>query len=131
MATTEAQVRAYLEPEEPNYKAAAAALGAEALPVLETLVQGADPLLASKAAYLASLVPDERAARVLEQASRSEHATVRVAAAAGLQKLADLDDPQIERRFQETRDVTFGLTHSSDARAPAIPCSTCHRLSRA
>ena len=46
----EAQVRKYLDPEEPDYKAAAAALGAEALPVLESLVRGADPLLASKAA---------------------------------------------------------------------------------
>ena len=88
MATTEAQVRAYLDPEEPNYTAAAAALGPDALPVLEALVQEADPLLASKAAYLASLIPDERAARVLEQAAHSRHATVRVAAAAGLQKRA-------------------------------------------
>ena len=85
MATTEAQVRAYLEPEEPNYPAAAAALGAEALPVLDTLVRGGDPLLASKAAYLASMIPDEQAARVLEQAARSAHPTVRVAAAAGMQ----------------------------------------------
>jgi hypothetical protein len=86
----EAQVRKYLDPEEPDYKAAAAALGAEALPVLESLVREAEPLLASKAAYLASLIPDEQATRVLEQAARSDHATVRVAAAAGLQKRADV-----------------------------------------
>jgi len=92
MATTQAQVRAYLDPEEPDYKAAAAALGPEALPVLEALVQGADPLLASKAAYLASLIPAERAARVLEQAARSAHPTVRVAAAAGLQKQPEVTD---------------------------------------
>jgi len=92
MATTEAQVRAYLDPEEPNYTAAAAALGPEALPVLEALVQDADPLLASKAAYLVSLIPDARAARVLEQAAQSPHPTVRVAAAAGLQKQPDVAD---------------------------------------
>jgi hypothetical protein len=90
MATTEAQVRAYLEPEEPNYPAAAAALGAEALPVLETLVRGADPLLASKAAYLASMIPGDQAARVLEEAARSAHPTVRVAAAAGMQTNLDV-----------------------------------------
>jgi hypothetical protein len=87
---TEAQVRKYLDPEEPDYKAAAAALGADALPVLEMLVQGSDPLLASKAAYLASLIPDDEAARVLEQAARSDDPTVRVAAAAGLQKRSDV-----------------------------------------
>lgn len=92
MPTTEAQVRAYLEPEEPNYQAAAAALGAEALPVLESLIQNADPLLASKAAYLASMIPGEQAARALEQAARSDHPTVRVAAAAGLRKRSDLSD---------------------------------------
>lgn len=88
MAITEAQVRAHLEPEEPDYPAAAA-LGAEALPVLERLVRDADPLLASKAAYLASLIPDDRADRVLAEAARSEHPTVRVAAAAGLRKRPD------------------------------------------
>jgi hypothetical protein len=92
MPTTEAQVRAYLEPEEPNYQAAAAALGAEALPVLESLIQSADPLLASKAAYLASMIPGEQAARAMEQAARSDHPTVRVAAAAGLRKRSDLSD---------------------------------------
>ena len=92
MATTEAQVRAYLDPEEPDYTAAAAALGPEALPVLEALVQDADPLLASKAAYLVSLIPDARAAHVLEQAAQSPHPTVRVAAAAGLQKQPDVAD---------------------------------------
>lgn len=83
---TETQVRKYLDPEEPDYPAAAAALGVEALPVLETLVQRGDPLLASKAAYLASLIPHEHAARVLEQAAQSDHPTVRIAAAAGLQR---------------------------------------------
>src|SRR5688500_13669650 len=92
MAMNEARVRAHLEPEEPNYKAAAADLGPEALPILEALVVGSDPLLASKAAYLASLIPGDEAARVLETASRSDHPTVRVAAAAGLQKRPDVSD---------------------------------------
>jgi hypothetical protein len=92
MPTTHAQVRAYLEPEEPDYTAAAAALGPDALPALEALVQDVDSLLASKAAYLASLIPDERAARVLEQAAQSRDATVRVAAAAGLQRRPEVTD---------------------------------------
>lgn len=91
MTTTEARVRKHLDPEEPNYSAAAAELGPEALPILETLVQSADPLLASKAAYLASLIPDAEADRVIEQAARSEHATVRIAAAAGLRSRPDME----------------------------------------
>ena len=91
MATSEARVRKYLDPEEPNYSVAAAELGPDALPVLAALVQGADPLLASKAAYLASLIPDADADRVMEQAARSEHATVRVAAAAGLRSRPDAE----------------------------------------
>lgn len=90
MAVTEAEVRKHLDPEEPNYPAAAAALGAEALPVLERLVSASDPLLASKAAYLAALIPDPAAARVLEIAAGSPEATVRVAAAAGAQRRPEL-----------------------------------------
>ena len=90
MAVSEAEVRKYLDPEEPNYPKAAAALGAEALPVLERLVSEGDPLLASKAAYLASLIPDPGASRVLDAAARSPEATVRVAAAAGAQRRPEL-----------------------------------------
>ncbi len=92
MSTTDTQVRAYLEPDEPNYPAAVAALGAQALPALESLAQGPDPLLASKAVYLASLIPDPRAVRVLEQAAHSDHVTVRIAAAAGLPQQPDVSD---------------------------------------
>jgi hypothetical protein len=90
MAVSEAEVRKYLDPEEPNYAKAAAALGADALPVLERLVSEGDPLLASKAAYLASLIPHPEAARVLDVASRSPEVTVRVAAAAGAQRRPEL-----------------------------------------
>jgi hypothetical protein len=86
MPVTEEQVRAQLEKEEPDYTAAAQ-LGPDALPVLEKLVRGPDPLLASKAAYLASMIPDSRAAKVLEAAAQSPHVTVRVAAAAGLKHM--------------------------------------------
>ena len=86
MPVTDEQVRAQLEKEEPDYPAAAQ-LGPDALPVLEKLARGADPLLASKAAYLASMISHAGAAKVLEAAAQSPHPTVRVAAAAGLQKM--------------------------------------------
>lgn len=93
MATTMEDVRAHLDPEEVDYEAAAL-LGPDALPVLDQLVHGDDPMLASKAAYLASLIPGDQRAAILADAAASPLATVRVAAASGL---ANLDEPQAER----------------------------------
>jgi hypothetical protein len=87
MAVTMKNVRAALDPEEPDYKAAAA-LGAEAIPHLRALVAGDDPMLASKAAYLASLIGAEGAGDVLLAAAESPHEAVRVAAADGARNLA-------------------------------------------
>lgn len=86
MAVSMEDVRRVLDPEEPNY-AKVAQLGPEALPLLGQLVRGADAMLASKAAYAASLVGEEGHG-VLEAAARSENAAVRVAAAAGARNLA-------------------------------------------
>jgi len=86
MAVTMQDVRAVLDPEEPDYEFASL-LGPEALPHLETLVRGDDPMLASKAAYLAGLLDDERSADVVNQAGQSDDATVRVAAAAAARHL--------------------------------------------
>lgn len=83
MPVTMKQVRACLDPEEPNYPESAK-LGAEAVPHLKKLVAGADAMLASKAAYLASLIPVESSLEVLENAARHGDATVRVAAAAAM-----------------------------------------------
>lgn len=86
MAIAFEQVRAALIPEEPNYQSAAA-LGAEALPHLKSMVEGGEPLLAAKAAYLASLIDDEHAIDVLLAAATNPEPTVRVAAAAGTRNL--------------------------------------------
>lgn len=86
MTITLEQVRAALEPEEPNYERAAR-FGPEALPHLQTLIRTGDAMLASKAAYLAGVIRDEGSAEVLKEAARSEHPTVRVAAAAAARHL--------------------------------------------
>ena len=87
MAITLEQVRAALEPEEPDYKKAAKNLGTEALPHLERLITGDHPMLASKAAYLAGIIGTEQSVSVLERAARSGDASVRIAAAAAVQNL--------------------------------------------
>ena len=90
MTVTVTDVRAHLDPEEPDY-ASAALLGPAALPVLDELVRGDAPLLAAKATYLASLIPGEQQPSVLAAAATSAEPTVRVAAAAGLRNLAESD----------------------------------------
>src|SRR5215211_7960781 len=80
-------VRAALDPEEPDY-AKAAKLGAGAVPHLEALVNSGDMMLASKAAYLASLIKDNRGADVVQTAAQSDDPAVRVAAAAAASNLS-------------------------------------------
>jgi HEAT repeat protein len=74
--------------EEPDY-ADASRLGPDALPHLQQIAESSDPMLASKATYLASLIEDDRAVSVLETAAHRDDATVRVAAAAGVANLGN------------------------------------------
>lgn len=98
MATRE-QVLDYLLDEEPDYRAAAKALGTEALPVLDELTATAEPLLASKAIRLASEIGSPRAWEVIEHAAaRERDPTVRVAAASALRRLA-AHEPRDEIAF--------------------------------
>jgi hypothetical protein len=87
MATTMEQVRAVLDPDEPDYEKGAAELGPDAIPHLQALVKGDDPMLASKAAYLASLIKSDASADVVREAAGSNVETVRVAAAAAARNL--------------------------------------------
>jgi HEAT repeat protein len=82
-------VRAYLDAEEVDYPAASL-LGAGALPHLQHLVRGDDPMLAAKATYLASLIAGPEQGEILSEAAASDITTVRVAAASAL---GNLDEP--------------------------------------
>jgi hypothetical protein len=86
MAVTMNDVKAALDPEEPNYEKAAK-LGAEALPHLEALVSSGDTMLASKATYLASLIKDDKSSDIISAAAQSDDPVVRVAAAAAASNL--------------------------------------------
>lgn len=88
MALTKERVRAELEKEEPDYTRAAG-LGPEALPHLRELAQEEDPMIASKAVYLAGLIEGEPADRLLEQAASSDDPRIRVAAAAAARHRSD------------------------------------------
>jgi len=97
MPVTMEQVHFALLPEEPDY-VAAAALGPEAMPLLQELVAGGDPELATKAASLAGLIDDPGAPDVLHAAASSDHPSARVAAAhATRQMSAELAAPVLTR----------------------------------
>lgn len=82
MALDMQQVKAALDPEEPDYPKAAKQLGADALPHLEKIIGGSDTSLAAKATYLAGLIGGERSVPAVTKAARSNQAVVRIAAAA-------------------------------------------------
>ncbi len=90
MAVQMRDVLAVLEPDEPDYQAAAA-LGPEALPHLEELVRADDLMLASKATYAASLLEGNQGQHVIAVAAQHSDSTVRVAAAAAARNLPPSD----------------------------------------
>jgi hypothetical protein len=104
MAVTLEQVLEVLSPEEPDYSAAER-LGSQALPHLNSLVTGSDPMLASKAAYLASLIQSDQSADVLQIAAQSEDPIVRVAAAAGIRNLNQIAANQISLMLLDDTDI--------------------------
>ena len=88
MAVTLQRVRALLDVDEPDYTEAAK-LGADALPHLEKLVQAGDPMLASKAVYLASLIGGDASVDIVAAGAASHDPRVRVAAAAALRNMPE------------------------------------------
>jgi len=82
MVVTMQQVLDALNSFEPDYSEAEI-FGSEALPHLEVLVKTAEPLLASKAACMASMIQDTRSVNILMECTKSEYREVRVAAAIG------------------------------------------------
>ncbi|CRK58700.1 hypothetical protein [Alloactinosynnema sp. L-07] len=103
MAITFEQVRAALIPEEPNYQSAAA-MGAEALPHLKSMVEGGEPMLAAKAAYLASLIDDDGVVDILLAAAANPDPSVRVAAASGTGNLASSRAEVVQATLAEDKD---------------------------
>lgn len=104
MVVTMQQVLDALNPEEPNYHIAAK-LGPDAIPHLENLVKSREPMLASKAAYLASLIQDKGAADVLKAAAKHGNPIVRVAAAAGVRNLDPAAASEVLTLLKDDQDA--------------------------
>lgn len=105
MAVTIEQVREILTRDEPNYMEAAQ-LGPEAIPHLQKLLGEADPLLASKATYLASMINSDQAVDVVKEAAVSEYAEVRAAAAAATRNLPQTPVTDVLSSLLDDGDVS-------------------------
>jgi hypothetical protein len=122
MSITMKDVRTQLEPDEPDY-AKAAQLGPNAIPYLKELVNGEDIMLASKAAYLASLIKNENSISILENAARNSQPVVRVAVASGLRNLSEENADRVSNLLIEDRDVgvrKVTVKSISQFRSPAL-----------
>jgi HEAT repeat protein len=111
------QVKAALDPEEPDYAKAAKQLGADALPHLEKIIGGSDTSLAAKATYLAGLIGGVRSVPAVAKAARSTQAVVRIAAAAAAAHLpAQHSDAVL---LQLVDDADHGVQKLAMRSAPA------------
>jgi hypothetical protein len=105
MALTMKDVRAALDPEEPRYEESAARLGPEALPLLEEVIREGDPMLASKAVYLAAMIGGGKSAGVLSEVARSGEVVLRVAAAGAARHLGPEHAERILDELVDDDDV--------------------------
>ena len=104
MSVTLNEVRAFLDPDEPNYSQAAT-LGEDALPHLQKLATGTDPLLAAKAVYLASLISAPESLEILKQAAVSAEPTVRISAAAGFRNISGRKGSKVLTALSKDEDA--------------------------
>ena len=117
------QVKAWLDSEEPDYPGAARALGAAALPALTELIRGNDLALASKATYLASLIPHPGAADALRAAQARSEPLMRVAAASGIRNLDPAHGEQLFEALHRDPDAgvrKVALRSAAGLNSPAV-----------
>lgn len=104
MAVTMQDVRRWLDAEEPDYPGARAKLGSGALPHLAALAAGGDLALASKAVYLASLIPGAKSVELLLAAHARGEPVLSVAAASGIRNLTPARAAQVFERLHADPD---------------------------
>jgi HEAT repeat protein len=120
MPVTMKDVLAEIDRDEPDYSRIAA-LGPEALPHLDMIVEAQDPLRAAKAAYAASLIGGEESVTLLRKAAEHRDPQVRIAAAHGFRN----------QPSAAPTDVLEGLLGDSDAGVRKIAVGTAGVLGRA
>ena len=118
MAVEMEQVKAALDPEEPDYAGAVKGLGPDALPHLERIITGDHTGLAAKAAYLAGLIGTDKCLPAMNKAAASGQAVVRLAAAAAAQYMPD--EYRDSLVLQLVDDADAGVQKVAMRSAPAL-----------
>ena len=118
MAVEMEQVKAALEPEEPDYPGAVKSLGTDALPHLERIITGDQTGLAAKAAYLAGLIGTDKCVPAMNKAAASGQAVVRMAAASAAKHLPE--EYRDSLVLQLVDDVDVGVQKLAMKSAPAV-----------
>lgn len=122
MAVTREDVLARLAPEEPDYQAAAAALGQEATPVLVALVAEGDEFLVARVVSLAGTIGGACAEQVIEAARRHRSPLVRIQVAAAARTLPAATLPGVVLPLLADEDVSvrkYALDAAAASRGPA------------
>jgi hypothetical protein len=113
------ELREELEADEPDYAALAARFGPAAIVFLEQLARFNDPMIAPKAIYLAALIPDALAARIVLEAARHQDPRWKVAAAAAAADLNPADASAVVELL--LKDADPGVRKTAVQSAPPQP----------
>lgn len=112
------KLKSVLGADEPDYAALAKEFGSEAVPYLDTLAKTKDPLMASKAVYLSSLISDSRSIDILSNAAKDPKPEVRIAAASGASNIvitADRIGLLADVNLTKVEEVLSLLRNDSDS----------------
>ena len=115
MALSIEQLRTLLDPDEPNYATMATLLAPDDIPGLTTLVNGKDQMLASKAAYAMTLIPDASVLETVRAAANNPNPVVRIAFASGLRNLGEYDVDGVVTQLLEDEDPGVRKTATNTA----------------
>ena len=121
MALSKEELRLLLSNEEPNYPEIAAKIDADSIPALDALSTDADIMTATKAVYLASLLPNANAHAVVTKASKSANALLKIAAASALVNLPDATKYKIAEKLITDADVSVQKLVINSVQTTASP----------
>ncbi|CCH52338.1 hypothetical protein BN8_01332 [Fibrisoma limi BUZ 3] len=132
MALSPTELRLRLSSDEPDYAQLAQLIDGSDVSVLLQLANDPDPMLASKAVYLASLLPNPQAHDIVVTASNSPRALVRIASASALVNLPDEVRYPIADRLIDADDVSVKklAIKAVEQAAPAALKQKLDRMSR-
>lgn len=122
MPMTDEELKFALGNEEPQYGVIVVKLTAADIPRLQTLADGGDVALASKAIYLASLLQEDSAHQIVARAAKSGNELLRVASATALQNLPTLTRAKVADALIDDHNPSISkmVIRAIDAPSPQL-----------